>query len=75
MTQSVFRFCSHRMFSIPFDILLANKIQCNSFDKTSNLILFQKDTTFDTVEDQIIMFLTEIFLNDTMFLGSVLIEC
>ena len=66
MTQPVFKFCSHRMFSILFDILLANKIQCNGFDKTPNLILFQKDATFDTVQDQIVMFLTEIFLNDTI---------
>ena len=49
MTQPVFKFCSHRMFSILFDIPLANKIQCTSFDKTPNLTLFQKDTTFHTV--------------------------
>ena len=67
MTQSAFRFGSHRMFSILSDILLANKIQCSGFDKTPNIILFQKDITFDTVQDQIVMFLKEIFLNDTIY--------
>ena len=67
MTQSAFRFCSHRMFSILFGILLANKIQCNGFDKTPNIILFQKDITFDTVQDQIVIFLKQIFLNDIIY--------